>query len=116
MKVKRPVLVGMIVALLVLLGAAVLYAIRMKPTIELGVGYGAHVVCSCRYIGGRDMESCYNDYEPGMEMIQMREDEAEKRITASVPLIASRSAQFREGLGCVLEPLPSNEVDDQLQN
>ena len=57
------------------------------------------------------MESCYNDYEPGMELISMSDDDAEKRITASVPLIASRSAQFREGLGCVIEPLSGN--DDQ---
>lgn len=105
MKVKHPILTGAIIVLLVVLIAVVAYAMRMKPTIELGVGYGAHVVCSCRYIGGRDMQSCYNDYEPGMEMISMSEDEDEKRITASVPLLASRSAQFREGLGCVLEPL-----------
>ncbi len=106
MKVKRPILTGTIIILLVLLIAVIVYAMRMKPTIELGVGYGAHVVCSCRYIGGRDMESCYNDYEPGMEMISMTDNPEERRVTASVPLLASRSAQFREGLGCVLEPLP----------
>jgi hypothetical protein len=109
MKVKRPFLTGTIILLLILLVAAVVYAMRMKPTVELGVGYGAHVICSCRYIGGRDMQSCYNDYEPGMEMISMSEDEENKRITASVPLLASRSAQFREGLGCVLEPLPGDD-------
>jgi hypothetical protein len=109
MNVKRPVLTGFVAITVVLLVAAAAYAVRMKPTIELGVGYGAHVVCSCRYIGGRDLESCYNDYEPGMELISMADDEPEKRITASVPLIASRSAQFREGLGCVLEPLPGSE-------
>jgi hypothetical protein len=109
MKVKRPFLTSTIILLLILLVAAIVYAMRMKPTVELGVGYGAHVVCSCRYIGGRDMQSCYNDYEPGMEMISMSEDEENKRITASVPLLASRSAQFREGLGCVLEPLPGDD-------
>lgn len=109
MKVKRPFLTATIVILIVLLIAAVVYVMRMKPTLELGVGYGAHIICSCRYIGGRDLESCYNDYEPGMEMISMSEDEENKRITASVPLLASRSAQFREGLGCVLEPLPGDE-------
>jgi len=109
MKVKRPFLTGTIIVLLILLIAAVVYAMRMKPTVELGVGYGAHVVCSCRYIGGRDMQSCYNDYEPGMEMISVSDDEEEKRVTASVPLLASRSAQFREGLGCVLEPLPGEQ-------
>ena len=106
MKVKRPWLVGSIVVLLVLLIAAIVYAIRMRPTLQLGVGYGAHVICSCRYIGGRDMESCDNDYEPGMEPIMIDDDEEEKRVTAYVPILASRSAQFREGLGCVLEPLP----------
>ena len=108
MKVKRPILTGTIIVLLVLLIAVVVYAMRMKPTVELGVGYGAHVVCSCRYIGGRDMESCYNDYAPGMELITMTDDPEDRRVTASVPLLASRSAQFREGLGCVLEPLPGN--------
>lgn len=108
MKVKRPILTGTIIVLLILLIAVVVYAMRMKPTVELGAGYGAHVVCSCRYIGGRDMESCYNDYEPGMEMITMTDDPEERRVTASVPLLASRSAQFREGLGCVLEPLPGS--------
>ncbi len=107
MKVKHPWIVGGIVVLLVLLAVAIGYALRMKPTIELGVGYGAHVICSCRYIGGRDLQSCYNDYEPGMEQISVTDDVAEKRVTASVPILASRSAQFREGLGCVLEPLPA---------
>ncbi len=106
MKVKHPWIVGSIAVLFVLLAAAAILAVRMKPTLELGVGYGAHVICSCRYIGGRDLDSCYADYEPGMELIRMRDDEDEKRVTASVPLLASRSAQFREGLGCVLEPLP----------
>lgn len=108
MKVKRPFLVGTIVVLLVLLAAALVYALRMRPTLELGVGYGAHVICSCRYIGGRSLQNCYNDYEPGMEPISIAEDAEAKRITASVPLLASRSAQFREGLGCVLEPLPGS--------
>lgn len=109
MKVKWPFLVGSIIVLLILMIGVVVYAMRMKPTIELGVGYGAHVVCSCRYIGGRDMQSCYNDYKPGMERILMSDEPDEKRVTATVPLLASRSAQFREGLGCVLESLPGAE-------
>ena len=108
MKVKHPWLIGIGLVLIIAIAAAAIYAMRMKPTLELGVGYGAHVVCSCRYIGGRDMDSCLKDYEPGMEPIRMSESAAEKRITASVPLLASRSAQFREGLGCVLEPLPDD--------
>lgn len=109
MKVKRPFLLGAGIGTVIALIVAVGFAISMRPTLQLGVGYGAHVICSCRYIGGRDLDSCYQDYEPGMEPIQMHDDEAEKRVTASVPLLASRSAQFREGLGCVLEPLPGDD-------
>ena len=56
MKVKRPFLIGTIIVLLILLIAVIVYAMRMRPQVELGVGYGAHVVCSCRYIGGRDLD------------------------------------------------------------
>lgn len=108
MKVKHPWLAIVLVLLLALIAAAVIYADRMRPTLELGVGYAAHVTCSCRYIGGRDMESCETDKLPGMEPITLTDDPATKRVTASVPLLTSRYAEFREGLGCVLEPWPEN--------
>jgi hypothetical protein len=70
---------------------------------ELASGYVAHVVCSCRYGGGRDMASCATDFEPGMEMVKMSDDPAAKRITAWVPLVAQRSAYFEPGYGCRLD-------------
>lgn len=82
------------------------YAIAMKPQADLGVAYGARVACACRYIGGRSLENCANDFEPGMELVSLSEDAEARRVTASIPLLASRSAQFREGLGCLMEPLP----------
>ncbi|QXQ06591.1 hypothetical protein KX816_00405 [Sphingosinicellaceae bacterium] len=66
----------------------------------LASGYVAHVVCSCRYAGGRDMKSCATDFEPGMEIVQMSDDPAAKRITAWVPGIARRSASFKGEYGC----------------
>ena len=66
----------------------------------LASGYVAHVVCSCRYVGGRDMKSCATDFEPGMEIVRMSDDPAAKRITAWVPGIASRSASFKGEYGC----------------
>lgn len=104
MKVKHPWLVILLLLLLALIAAVVIYADRMRPTLQLGVGYAARVTCSCRYIGGRDMASCEQDKLPGMEQIALTDDPAAKRVTASVPLLASRYAEFREGLGCVLEP------------
>ena len=71
---------------------------------ELASGYVAHVVCSCRYVGGRDMQSCATDLEPGMEIVQMADDPAAKRITAWVsPGIARRSARYEGEFGCTFD-------------
>ena len=67
---------------------------------QLASGYVAHVVCSCRYAGGRDLKSCATDLEPGMEIVRMSDDPRARRVTASVPLLARRSARFAPGYGC----------------
>ncbi len=70
---------------------------------ELGAGYLAHVVCSCRYVGNRDMASCDTDREPGTEIVKVTEDSAHRRITATVPLLASRTASYDPEFGCALD-------------
>lgn len=75
-----------------------------RPQLDLGVGYAARVACGCRYIGNRSLADCRKDFEPGMEPIQLAEDVATKTITASVPLIASRSVRFDPVLACQAEP------------
>lgn len=74
----------------------------IKGQLGIGTAYGARVVCSCHYIGGRDMTNCEKDFEPGMEFIGLSQDDEKRRVTASVPLLASATAEFREGWGCVL--------------
>jgi hypothetical protein len=69
----------------------------------VGTGYLAHVVCSCRYVGNRDMASCDTDREPGMEIVTVTEDSQRRRITASVPLLASRTATYDPEFGCALD-------------
>ena len=69
-----------------------------------GAGYGAKGGCSCRFISGRELASCKDDFLPGMELVMLSEDDEAKSVTASVPLLASRTATYREGYGCVLEP------------
>lgn len=68
-----------------------------------GAGYVAHVVCSCRYVGGRDLKSCATDLEPGMEIVRYEDDPAAKRITAWVPLLAEKTAAYNGEFGCALE-------------
>ncbi len=68
-----------------------------------GTGYVAHVVCSCRYVGNRDMASCQNDFEPGMEIVSVSDDTKAKRITAWVPLLSKRTASYDPRYGCMLD-------------
>jgi hypothetical protein len=80
------------------------YVQSIRPQLELGVGYAARVACGCRYVGNRPLADCRKDFEPGMEPIQLSEDAATKTVTASVPLIASRSVRYDPVLMCVPEP------------
>lgn len=100
MKTRRLLLWSLPVLLLALGGAAYLYARSRTAELELGVGYAARVACACRYIGNRSLASCYADFEPGMGMIRLSDDPTTKTVTASVPLIAWRSARFDLVLGC----------------
>ncbi len=93
-----------IIALLVLIVAALLIwqwrSLTMQA--ELGARYTARVACSCRYIEGRSLQSCESDKEPGTEIVSMRDDPANKRVFASVPLLSEGAAEKRGDFGCVL--------------
>lgn len=105
MKARRALGIGVPVLFLVLGGGVLGYADRMRPQLELGVGYAARVACGCRYLGNRPIESCYKDFEPGMEPIRLHDDPAARAVTASVPLLVSRTARFDPLLGCRPDPL-----------
>lgn len=100
----RRIGIGALALLLLAASAAWAYARSITPQIELGVGYGARVACACRYIGHRDLNSCYKDFEPGMEQISLKDDPATKTVTAYVPLLASRAVSFDPVLGCQPKP------------
>ena len=77
---------------------------RHRAQLELGVGYAARVGCGCRYLDGRPLGDCHKDFEPGMEPIRLTEDPSSKTVTASVPLVVSRSVRYDPLLGCQAEP------------
>lgn len=92
-----------------LLAGGAVYANRAEigGLSRTGTAYGAHIACSCRHIGGRSLEDCEKDFEPGMELVGLSEDAEARSVTASIPLVARQTATFREGQGCVLEPWES---------
>jgi len=66
-----------------------------------GAAYGARIGCSCRFVAGRPLDQCRDDFMPGMSMVMLSEDEEEKSVTARVFPIASETARYRKGEGCM---------------
>ncbi|WP_390547306.1 hypothetical protein [Qipengyuania sp. MTN3-11] len=75
----------------------------LRDDATAGTAYMARVACSCRYVGGRSMEDCEKDRLAGMEIIRLSDDPQFRSVTASAYGIASATASYREGYGCVLE-------------
>ena len=94
-----------VLAILVIVAVALLLNLlpAMKAYSQTGSAYAARVVCSCRYVGGRSLEDCKKDLEPGMEIVSLTDLPDQQRVEASVPLLASDSATLRPGSGCVLQ-------------
>ena len=93
--------------LVALFALAALLAAFWRPLTgyaRAGSAYGAHVACSCRYAGGRSLDDCAKDFEPGMELVSLSEDRTARSVTARFPLLGGATATYREGWGCLLEP------------
>lgn len=102
--IGRKVTLWLVLAVVCALGATLWLN---QPTISgignTGTAYAARVACSCRFVAGRSLESCEGDKVPGMELVSLSDDEEAKSVTATLPLVTSTTATYREGYGCVLE-------------
>ena len=94
--------IGIAILLLLIAFVAWNYSGWQKQA-DVGTAYGARVGCSCRFVQGRDLESCESDFEPGMGLVSLSEDKDKKRVTASVPLMARHSAHYAGDTGCLLD-------------
>jgi hypothetical protein len=102
---KRRIWPHVLLALAVLAGTlAWYYRAPIAGYTTLGAAYGARTACSCRYVAGRDLGDCKKDFEPGMELVFLSDNQTARSVTARVPLLSSATASYREGFGCVLEP------------
>jgi hypothetical protein len=77
---------------------------QLRLFARTAASYGARVGCSCRYVEGRQLADCAKDFEPGMGLVWLSEDAAAHRITARYAVLASQSATWRAGPGCLAEP------------
>lgn len=90
---------------LVALTAVLTFAFRepISGYAGLTAAYGARVGCSCHYVAGRPIGDCSNDLEPGMRLVLISADDEAGSVTATIPFLASETATWRRGWGCVLE-------------
>jgi len=76
---------------------------RLSSDAMAGASFGARIGCACHFVEGRPLAQCKGDFEPGMGLISLSEDAKAKSVTASFPLLASQTAQWRPDRGCVLQ-------------
>ncbi len=81
---------------------------------RVATAYGAKMVCSCRFVANREMESCRGDFTADISAISfsvdreiiMTKDDAtitKASVTASVlGGLIKNTARFEPGLGCTL--------------
>jgi hypothetical protein len=68
---------------------------------DVRAAFLAKQVCSCHFVGGRDAEWCRRDM--GTDFDPLRWELRGNTVHAGIPLLASRSATWHEGMGCTLE-------------
>ena len=93
---------ALVVAGLLLVGAVVAFrAFRLGDLARIGAGYVAQQTCACRFIAGRNAQSCWTDLEPlAQKIVHVREGAGE--ITASTLGIAHATARYEKNYGCSL--------------
>ena len=100
----RRISIGLGVSLAALLLGGWFYVRSITPQLDLGVGYAARVACGCRYIEGRPLARCRDDFDAGMAPIRLTDHPAMRAVTAYVPFVTRRTARFDATLGCQPEP------------
>jgi hypothetical protein len=82
-----------------LVGSALVYQEGRERSL-VGAGYVAKELCSCVFVGGRELASCRPDVPPSMDRV--RAELGADRVRAYVPYFAERIARFEPPFGCVL--------------
>ena len=93
---------GGVALAVVLLGLVAWFGPGLYDQARAGAAFGARIGCSCHFVEGRPLAQCKGDFEAGMSLVTLSSDDTAKSVTARFPLLASQTATFHEGQGCVL--------------
>ena len=87
---------------LAIIGAAALW-IWGKPMMDIGTNYAAKQMCSCIYLGGRDVDDCQSDMDEGLEQIDIRHVPEREGVETDMFFISTSAAYYHPGTGCTIE-------------
>lgn len=86
--------------------AVLVWQFWLKDQVAFGkvaTAYGAKMVCSCRFVAGREMASCRGDFTDDFSAITFTEKDQSIRASAASGYV-SATAFYEPGLGCTLRP------------
>jgi hypothetical protein len=100
-------LVKAFATILVLLGVAggLVWQFHFKDQVtfaRIATAYGAKMVCSCRFVAERPMDSCMRDFTTDLSMITFQETGTTIRASVLGGLVSSRASQTGAETGCTL--------------
>jgi hypothetical protein len=69
---------------------------------RIASAYGAKMVCSCRFVAGRPMESCLTDFTADLSQIRFKEYGDTVRASVLGGLISSQARNTGPETGCTM--------------
>jgi len=69
---------------------------------RIGAAYGAKMVCSCRFVAARPMDSCLQDFTDDLSMVSFTETADAVRAEVFGGLVSARAQQTGPDAGCTL--------------
>lgn len=97
----------LLMAIILLAGLGWFFRAPISGYGELGTAHAARNICGCIHVSGQSEAVCERNFVLGTPPVLVSEDAEERSVTAYIPLVASNTARYREGYGCVLEPWDS---------
>lgn len=102
----KAVKVILVIVSVVLLCAAAAYQVWLKPQLtyaKIAASYGAKKFCSCLHVAELTVDQCQADFSEDVSMATFIPEDNGARVEFLGGHISAR-AEFREGLGCTLQP------------
>jgi hypothetical protein len=100
MRKRSLVILGVVVGVLVVAGAASWRFLHLGDLVLIGTGYSARQTCACLFVSHRSAESCRADLDPLAQRLISVEIGAQQVTARSIAGIARATARYEQGFGC----------------